>query len=58
MVESKVEGNKIFIQLQDNMISFIAGQVVSGWVHVDLKQPCFPTENLTIALYGHEKVSF
>ncbi len=51
-------GGQIFIELQNNMISFTAGQVVQGIVHVNMQQPCFDCHNLTIGLYGSENIYF
>ena len=57
--EEKIfRGGSIFIQLQDNVISFTVGQVVSGVVHVVLQQPVFPSHNITMGLYGSEGVFY
>ena len=47
----------MFIELTNNMLSYVAGQQVSGVVHVDLRQP-FNCSNLTIGVYGSENVKF
>lgn len=52
------DGGHIIIQLQDNMISFVAGQVIQGIVHVSLQKPSFDSHNITIGLYGSEDVYF
>ncbi len=52
------QGGHIFIQLQDNMISFIAGQVIQGIVHINLQTPVFESHNITIGLYGSENTFF
>ena len=60
-VESKkapFAGGMITVQLQGDQISFQAGQVITGWVHFYLYQPCFPAQYLTIGLYGNEQAKF
>ena len=57
--EQKVfHGGQMFIQLQDNLVSYTAGQMIHGIVHVNLMQPVFDSHNITIGLYGQEKVYF
>ena len=40
------------------MISYTAGQVISGRVHVHNQTEMFAGHELTVGLYGHEKVNF
>ena len=51
------EGGSMYIELFENIKSFIAGQQVTGTVHMDLKET-FDSTSLTIELHGREKVSF
>ena len=51
------QGGQIFIQLQDNNISFVAGQVVQGFIHVNQSEG-FDAQNLTVGLYGTEETYF
>lgn len=52
------QNGHIFIELQNNTISFVAGQLISGMVHVNQTGPCFAAPNLTVGLYGSENVFF
>jgi len=52
------EGGQMFIQLENNNVTFSAGQAVTGYVHVNLSQACFPVQALTIGLFGEERVFF
>lgn len=51
-------GGRIGIQLENNVLSVAAGQVVSGLVHVDLVRPVFDCSMITLGLYGLEDVFF
>ena len=46
----------MFIQMSDNMLSKVAGQVVEGWIHVHLQSPMFNSQGLVLALKGNERV--
>ena len=48
----------MIIQLEGGKQSVVAGEFVSGMVHVDLRETSFPMKDITIGLYGKEKVSF
>ena len=50
-------GGQIFIQLQENQISFVAGQVIQGFVHINMQQ-AFDATNITVGLYGSEETYF
>jgi len=49
---------QMHVQLQNNVVSFSAGQTISGWVHVNLQGPMYETDSLTLTLYGNERVYF
>lgn len=51
-------GGTIQIELVGNQVSFQTGQVIQGWVHFYLMQPCFPCTYLTIGLHGFEQTKF
>ena len=46
------------IQLNNNQVSVVAGQVIKGIIHINLKKVCFDTKHLTIGLHGSEETSF
>ena len=46
------------MQLQGNKKVFVAGQTISGVVHVDLRKQLFPVKHLKIGLLGEEEVFF
>ena len=46
------------IQLSDNMYSCVAGQVLNGFIHVNLVQPMFPSTGLVLTLKGNERSFF
>ena len=52
------KGGHIVIQLQDNTVSFVTGQVIQGIVHVNLQRPSFESQNITIGLHGSEYVYY
>ena len=52
------DGGQMFIQLENNNVTFTAGQAVTGYVHVNLSRACFPVQALTIGLFGEERVFF
>ena len=54
----KWKGGNLYIELADGQQNVVAGQVISGVVHVYLEQTSFPVKELTIGLYGAEKVKF
>lgn len=45
----------MFIQMSDNMLSKVAGQVVQGWIHVNLQSPMFNSQGLFLSLKGNER---
>ena len=48
------KGGQIFVQLQDNNISFVAGQVIQGQIHVNQTEK-FDCKSFTVGLYGIEE---
>ena len=51
------KGGQIFVQLQDNNISFVAGQVIQGQIHVNQTEG-FDCKSFTVGLYGIEETYF
>ena len=56
-VANPFQGGQIYIQLANNQISFVAGQVIQGIVHVNL-MTSFDGTGVTIGLFGNENVYF
>ena len=51
------KGGSMYIELFENIKSFVSGQQITGTVHLDL-QETFDCSNLTLELYGSENVKF
>ena len=49
------KGGAMYIELSENIKSFVSGQKITGTVHVDL-QKTFDCSSLTLELYGSENV--
>lgn len=55
--EEKFAGGKMVIQLEGNIISFAAGSVIKGTVHVNQQLP-FEASDLRVRLFGYERVVY
>ena len=57
--ESKAKCGSMQIVLSDDTWPvFVAGQTVTGEVHLNLTGPCFPADKVTIGICGQERVAF
>ena len=58
-IKKPFSGGTIVVELRSHQRhTLLAGEVVSGIVHVSLQQQLYPVHNLTVGLYGGEDVYF